>query len=430
MSTFRIILTGVFAMFIVIGVISFAVFRGGSGGSQLEQVTIWGNIPESIFIKSLENINLNKDVKISVNYIEKDSDSFGRDFIEALASSVGPDAILLSQDQILQYEDKLYPIPYSSISERSFKDTFIEEAELYLSSKGIIALPFSIDPLVMYWNRDMFTDALLVQPPSYWDEFYSLAGKITKADRDLNISRSAVSMGEFRNIANAKEILSLLIIQAGNPIIKDSEGGLSSILNDSLGFNSSPTEAAIRFYTEFSNPSKTSYSWNRSLPLSTSYFLSGDLGIYFGFASELGDMKMKNPNLNFDVAVVPQRREAKTKITFGKMQGFALVKSSKKLSSAYATISVLTAKDNIEAWSKISGLPPVRKDLLSLGSADSIGSIFYTSAIISKAWLDPNREETKNIFQDMVESTISGRSRVSESVNKANEELQNLLIKQ
>lgn len=430
MSTFRLILTGIFAAFIVIGVISFAVFRGGSGGNQLEQITIWGSIPESLFVKSLENINLNKDVKIAVNYVEKDSALFNRDFIEALASGVGPDAILLSQDQILQYEDKLYPIPYSSISERSFKDTFIEEGELYLSSKGIIALPFFIDPLVMYWNRDIFTDALLVQPPSYWDEFYSLASKITKADRDLNISRSAVSLGEFRNIANAKEIFSLLTFQAGNPIIRYDESGLSSVLNDSLGFNSSPTEAAIRFYTQFSNPSKTSYSWNRSLPLSTSYFLSGDLGIYFGFASELGGLRLKNPNLNFDVAVVPQRSEAKTKITFGKMQGFALVKSSKKLKSAYATISLLTAKDNIEAWSKISGLPPVRRDLLSLGSTDPIGSIFYTSAIISKAWLDPNREETKNIFQDMVESTISGRSRISESVNKANEELQNLLIKQ
>lgn len=429
MSNFRIILTGIFGAFIVIGVISFALFRGGSGGKQLEQVTIWGTIPESLFVKSLEDINLNKDIKISVNYIEKDANSFDQDFIESLANGVGPDVILLSQDQIFHNKNKLQVIPYSAISERSFKDAFIEEAELYLASDGIVALPFTIDPLVMYWNRDIFTDILLVQPPSYWDEFYSLAGKITKKDSNLNILRSAVSFGEFRNVANAKEILSLLILQAGNPIIKYDERGLSSVLNNNLGFNSSPTEAAIRFYTEFSNPAKTSYSWNRSLPLSPLYFLSGDLALYFGFASEIGDIKLKNPNLNFDVAMIPQRREGKTKITFGKMQGFALVKSSKKLGSAFETISLLTAKDNIEAWTKLSGLPPVRKDLLALGSADPAGSIFYASAIISKGWLDPNREETSKIFQDMIESTISGRSRISESVNKANEELQNALNK-
>lgn len=427
MSSFRLIFTAVFAIFIVIGVIMFSLFRGGSGGSQLEQITIWGTIPKSLFVKSLEDINLNKDVKISVNYIEKESDSFDGDFIEALASGAGPDAILLFQDQILRHRDKLYPIPYSAISERDFRDAFIEEGEIYLFSDGIIALPFAIDPLVMYWNRDAFTAALVTQAPSYWDQFFPLVGKITKVDKDLNILRSAVSFGEFRNIANAKEIVSLLILQAGNPIIKIDKGGLSSALSENTGFPIPPTEAALRFYTEFSNPSKTSYSWNRALPLSSSYFLSGDLAVYFGFASELNDIKMKNPNLNFDVAVVPQRRESKTKITFGKMQGFAIVKSSKKLSSSFSTISILTAKDNIEAWSKISGLPPVRRDLLAIGSSDSIGSIFYASAIISKGWLDPNKEETKTIFQNMVESMISGRLRPGESVNQANEEMQNLL---
>ncbi len=429
MSNFRIILTVVFAAFIVIGVIMFSLFRGNSGGAQLEQITVWGNIPESIFSKYLESVNSSKDAKVLVNYVEKEINSFDRDFIEALASGVGPDAILLSQDQILRYKNKLYPIPYSSIPERSFKDTFIQEAELYLFSDGIIALPLSIDPLVMYWNRDMFTDALLVQPPSYWDEFFSLIGKITKVDGNLNVLRSATALGEFKNIANAKEILSLLIFQAGNPIVKIGDQGLESVLSKNAGFNIPPTEAAIRFYTEFSNPSKASYSWNRSLPLSTLNFLSEDLAIYFGFASELDGIKLKNPNLNFDVAVVPQRREAKTKITFGKMQGFALVKSSKKLASAYATISLLTSKDNISEWSKISGLPPVRRDLLSVGSVDPIGSIFYASAIISRAWLDPNREETKNILQNMVESAISGKLRLSESVRQADEEIQSFLNK-
>lgn len=408
----------------------FSLFRGNSGAGQLEQVTIWGSIPQSIFSVYLDDANSKGDVKVSVNYIEKEDDSFDRDFIEALASGVGPDAIILSQDQIIRYKDKLYPIPYTSLPERSFKDIFVQEAELYLSSSGVIALPFSIDPLVMYWNRDMFTNALLVQPPSYWDEFFSLVNKITKVDGNLNILRSATALGEFKNIANAKEILSLLIFQAGNPIVKNSEHGLKSVLSVNAGFSIPPTEAAIRFYTEFSNPSKPSYSWNRSLPLSISNFLSGDLAVYFGFASELDSIKLKNPNLNFDVAVVPQRKEGKMKMTFGKIQGFALVKSSKKLSSAYATISLLTSKDNISRWSKISGLPPVRKDLLSAGlSSDSVSSIFYASAIISRAWLDPKREETKNIFQNMVESVISGKLRLSESVKQADEEIQSLLNK-
>lgn len=430
MSNFRIVLTAIFAVFIIVGVIMFSLFRGGSRGTQ-EQITLWGTIPESVFASYIKSANLKKDnnTQININYVAKENESFNQDFIEALARGNGPDAILLPHDQILRHKDKIYPIPYGSISERTFKDSFIEEGELYLSSDGIIALPFMIDPMVMYWNRDIFTDVLLPQPPVYWDELFSLVDKITKVDSNLNIQRSAVSFGEFKNVLNAKEILSLLILQAGNPIVKFNNGRPVSVLKDRFGSTIPSSEAALRFFTEFSNPSKKSYSWNRSLPQTPSYFLSGDLAIYFGFASELKNIRMKNPNLNFDVAVVPQRREAKTKITFGKMQGLALVKSSKKLSSAFSAISALISKDNIIAWTEVSGLPPVRKDLLQLGSLDPDKSIFYNSAIISKAWLDPNREETQAIFQNMVESITSGRLMLSESVDKASTEIQNLLSK-
>lgn len=422
-------LTAIFAVFIVIGIIMFSLFRGGAERGAGEQITIWGIVPGSVFARYIEEVNLAKSANVSVNYIEKDSDSFDREFIEALASGKGPDAILLPQDRILRHKDKIYPIPYSALSERNFKDAFIEEAELYLSSDGIVALPLTVDPLVMYWNRDIFTDALLPQAPSYWDEFFSLAGKITKVDGNLNIERSAVSFGEFRNVVNAKEIISLLILQAGNPIVKIGNEEPVSVLKDRFGFSIPPSEAALRFYTEFSNPSKKSYSWNRSLPLSLSYFLSGDLAVYFGFASEFNDIKLKNPNLNFDIAVIPQRRDAKTKITFGRIQGFALVKSSKKLSSAFNAVSALVNKNNISLWSEVSGLPPVRRDLLAAGAADPAKSVFYTSAVISKGWLDPDREETETIFQNMVESIISGKLMLSEAVSRASVEIQNLLSK-
>ncbi len=39
---------------------------------------------------------------------------------------------------------------------------------------------------------------------------------------------------------------------------------------------------------------------------SKNMFLAGDLALYFGFASELDDLKNKNPNLNFDVTLFPQ----------------------------------------------------------------------------------------------------------------------------
>jgi ABC-type glycerol-3-phosphate transport system substrate-binding protein len=59
--------------------------------------------------------------------------------------------------------------------------------------------------------------------------------------------------------------------------------------------------------------------------MSKSLFLSGSLATYFGFASEYYDLKNKNPNLDFDVAPLPQAKGERRAATYGKMYGFSIV---------------------------------------------------------------------------------------------------------
>jgi len=91
----------------------------------------------------------------------------------------------------------------------------------------------------------------------------------------------------------------------------------------------------MRFYTEFSKSNKDSYTWNRSLPPSRSMFEAGDLALYFGYASEYKAIKLKNPHLNFDVAMMPQVGPTATKLTFGRMYGVGVVSASKNQAGAF-----------------------------------------------------------------------------------------------
>ena len=100
--------------------------------------------------------------------------SFDQTLIEALANGNGPDAIIIPQDSIVHYLDKIEPIPYQSFSQSAFKSAYITKAELFLGGNGVLAVPFSVDPLVMYWNRDLFANAGIAEPPQYWDEFLRL----------------------------------------------------------------------------------------------------------------------------------------------------------------------------------------------------------------------------------------------------------------
>jgi ABC-type glycerol-3-phosphate transport system substrate-binding protein len=188
-----------------------------------------------------------------------------------------------------------------------------------------------------------------------------------------------------------------------------------------------PASLALSFYAGFSNPSKAQYAWNRSLPNSQDVFTNGDLAIYFGFASEFTAIKEKNPNLNFDVALLPQISGAKTFNTFGNMLGLAILKTSADPAGAFTVLTALTGASAVPFWSKYFPLPSARRDVLGQVETNAIKTVFNQSAIMSKGWFDPNRSESSKIFQEMVESYVTGRDSLETAVNNASGRLDNLL---
>lgn len=427
MNKFQLILLSVFGFFIIAGVVAFSTFRGGSDGESLQPITIWGTVSQESFNSLISEANIELDKSLQVTYTAFREDEFNNELVEALAVDRGPDVMLLSQDLIEKHYDKLFVLPYESFSERDFKDRFIEEGELYLTQDGVLGFPFMVDPLVLYWNRTLFSNKGISQPPAYWDELFDLSQTLTDSDDRGNIFTSTVALGEFSNIDNAKEILTALIMQAGNPIVTGEPKDLDIVLVDRFNQPEAPAESALRFYTEFANPVKPVYSWNRSLPSSQEAFRSGDLALYLGFASELFEIQEKNPNLNYDVSLLPQIRGSEAQKTFGSMQAFAVLKNSNKVSSAYGVISILTEKDTLELWEARTGLPPVRRDMVNKKQTDAFKSVFYKSAVISGAFIDPEPSSTEEIFRAMVEDVTSGRERISAAVLSAQSKISRLL---
>jgi ABC-type glycerol-3-phosphate transport system substrate-binding protein len=424
LSRFQIIFITLLVIFAVAGIAVFALSKN-TGSFDAPQTVMWGTFDSALMSSFLSDVSTGNRKTVNVTYVEKSASSFESDLIAALARGSGPDLVLVPQDFVLKQADKFYPIPFSTYSERDFKDAFVEEGELYLTSEGAIGFPFSIDPMVMYWNRDMFVNAGVSTPPRSWTEFASLVPKITKRDSSGNITQSLVSFGEVRNVEHAKDIVALLSIQAGTPIVsRDTRGGLSSVFA-MQGSALSPGEEAVRFFTEFANPVKSLYSWNRSLPTARASFVSGRLALYFGYASELASIRASNPNLNFDIAEVPQTGGRST--TFGHMNAIAILKSSPNISAAYLVVVTLTSSPVISQWVAKSGLPPVRRDLLSTVPSDAYRAVFYRGALLSKAWLDPNREGSDAVFMRLVENVTSGRLLVSEAVRTSSLELDGLL---
>lgn len=424
MTRFQIIFTGVLVLAAIVGLILFSIARTGGKGTD-PVILIWGTVPRESVQNYFYKITNETRSSLNVTYVEKDPKTFDRDFVEALALGAGPDAIFVPQNEIFRQKNKLFAIPFATISERQYKDTFIQGAELMLGREGIYSLPLFADPLVLYWNRDMYSDAGLAVAPKTWTDVASIVPKLRKSKNGV-LQQSSVALGEWSNVAHAKEIYSALVLQAGNPIVKISGDNVRSVLEERLDLPYSAGEAALSYYTQFANPTDSHYSWNRSLPNSFDAFTGEKLATYIGFASDFSRIGLKNSNLNFDIAMLPELANAKTKIVFGNMYGFAIVKNSKKIDPAFAVVKKLVSADFAGLWTEITGLPPVRKDLLLAVPSDVTAPIFYASALRTRAWYDPNTEETSAIFRRMVERAGGGGSPSTE-VERASAEIDDLL---
>ncbi|HEY4501966.1 MAG TPA: extracellular solute-binding protein [Candidatus Paceibacterota bacterium] len=433
MSNFQIITTGIFVALIVIGVGIFSLFGGAGRGGDIGKVEIWGTLDQSIMQAVLTTLAEKDKIYQNAIYTAFSLDKYQDALVNAIASGQGPDLFFISQDNIGLLSDKLQVIPYSVVSQGTYVTSFIDEAQLFLAPQGMLAMPFSIDPLVMYWNRDLFTSAGVAQPPKSWNEFLTLASKLTSPADGQGVRRSAVALGAWDNIKNAKAVLSALFMQTGDFITarKGDTGLLISIFGrDPAGGNAAPAADALRFYTDFANPSKLVYSWNRSMPQAADAFTSGDLAVYFGFASEYVGLAARNPNLHFSIALVPQLENTPTRITYGSMQGLALARGAKNPQGAVVIAQMLSGAEASSALLNKVGLPPVRRDSLPDTSASAALDVVVQSALISRAWADPNKAATDMLFKEMIESVIAGRSDPLQAVHEASGGLQQLLSNQ
>jgi ABC-type glycerol-3-phosphate transport system substrate-binding protein len=431
LSPFQIALYGFLIVAIVAGVIVFSLQRTSESENAFP-VTAWGTLSRDVVDTLIEEANKRQKNSLDITYTEYSESEFESVFIEGLASGIGPDIVFMDESLLLKHENKLYEVGYDLYSQREYRSTFIEAGDILLKQNGIVGFPFQVDPLVMYWNRTTLNAAGISTTPEYWDQILQLVPQLVRTDSDLRIEKAAVAMGEFRNINHAKEILITLIQQAGNPVVargsRNEEEFFAATLNDSFDYSIKPAQAALDYFVQFSNPSLNSYSWNRSLPTSKEMFLSGDLAFYIGYASEFPDLRRKNPNLNFDVSILPQSRSSDDNVsTTGSMVFVGMPKNSPNLSAAFNAIVKLVSKENIDELVTLNNLPPVRRDSLVEQNDNAIMQTFFDAALIVRPFIEPNVESSNKIFSDMVESYISGRSNAAQVLLRAQNQLSDLI---
>jgi len=395
--------------------------------TSIGNIVLWGTLPEDMMETLIRDYGReNPDVK-GLSYVEFPEESISASLVEAIASNRGPDLVLLPTREALSESDKLIPISYNSISRRTFQDSFIEASEVLLTEEGLIGVPFYIDPLVLFWNRSLFSVAGIPRAPRYWDEITDIAPRLSRSNQSGTLEQSAVALGEWQNVGSAKEVLLSLIVGLGNPVIAiNARGEYEATFSNRDNLPTAPAESAVRFFTDFADPVKTVYSWNRSQPHSRDAFLSGTLAIYFGRASEVISIRAGNPNLNFDISAFPEVRGGIPAVP-AHLYALVVPRGSQNPQGALQVANILSGPGMQRMLTEATGLPSVRRDTLSVSPENPYETVFRDGALNAFVFLDPSPAQTDAIFQRVVESVSSGRLRISEAIRSGQEELQALL---
>jgi hypothetical protein len=430
-STFQLVLMIVAGALAVVGVVTFAFFRAQTGKFGAP-IAVWGTFPQEAVDAVLLELEGTGATGGNITYVEKLPSEIDAALIEAIADDVAPDVVILEAGQIFEHAKRLTVVPYESLPRGTLEESFVGSAA-FAGANGVLAVPLLVDPLVMYVNTARLASGGIATAPTHWDQVLAVTPGLTEFGASRAVERSAIALGEYANVAHAKEIFFALARQAGAPVFErvthTPSGGepidvYQVALTGRQGAATPPATAALLFYSQFADASKEVYTWNRSLPLSTERFLAGDLALYLGFGSERAAIANANPNLPVTLATLPQSRSASERSTYGRFYAAAVVRTTASPADAFAAAWALSAPGSADALANVTGMAPARRALLDapdLSRTDE--GVVYASAIMSRPALTPDPGETGAVISRMIGNVASGRMPADEAVALAQEEL-------
>lgn len=404
LNKLQIVLIGGAVFLTLIVVLTFSGVLPGIKNENRESATLelWGLDDERMWDEILR-AHKNENPKVTIYYKRKTLESWENDLLNAIARGDSPDIFILPSEYLKKFEDKISPAPPLLITEREIEQQFVSASAQFLTDKKkVFGIPLYANPLVLYWNKDMFTREALALPPSTWDEFLATSQKITKKDAAGNITISGAALGRAKNIKNAPAILTALFLQSGEKIIGE-KGEV--VLGESVRTGQvslRPAESALRFFTEFADSGKASHSWTSSFPEAQEMFLSGKLGMYVGFASEYEEIKKKNPHIAVGVSHLPILNGKKT--TYGSLFAPTVPLASRNYMPAWQFIKFLTNKKTSKLFSDLQMNASPRRDLFSSYQNDPVRSVFAESALSLAFWPNPNPEKVNAILLELIEN--------------------------
>lgn len=435
----------------------------GCGGSNLPapealELTVWrtGDQIEELFTLTEEYKAVYPHVSFDIKTFTEAE--YKEQLLDAWAKGEGPDIFSVSNMDLGEYVSKglVTPMPQSAalsraVAEKSFGKTTISVdvrtvnfptenqirdqfanvvADDIVFRDGTVAgLPYAMDTMVMYYNRDLLARANVAVPPTTWTEFRDAVEAMVELDDEGNVVLPATALGTAGNVPHYFDIVSLLMMQNGAEMIS-TNGAFATFAQESKTRPEFfPGREAVSFYAAFADEALRTYSWDAQQPDALEAFTQGTLGFYFGYYGDREVIEQRAPSLNFSYVKVPQV-DPGNPVNYANYKVESVHVGSENPEHAWNFINFVASQENMVRLYEEMQAVPARKALIGELQEDPVYGDVAQQALTAKSWYhgtDP--AEALNIFTEMLddvnEKTDTVEAIVGLAAQKINLTLQN-----
>ena len=392
------------------------------------KLTVWGVYEERDALQILFDKFTKEHPTVTFEYKKFTPQEYENQLLEAWAEDRGPDIYFLQNNSLLKYKTKITPMPDSvilpyrviktsgigSFQKKDVKDSVkkitvtskndltlkypeVVSSDIVIENK-IYGLPLSVETLALLYNRDILNKSNIPNPPKTWVEFMDQVKKITRVSKDGTFIQSGTALGTTNNISNSADIVALLLMQSDIKTDKkiDFESNKKALIS------------AIKFYNDFSNTIKETYSWNEKQIDSFEAFKNGQVAFFFGYPYNLTQIK----NLNFGVVMIPQLKYGilpngdSSPINPTNFANYWVMTVSHKTTNsdiAWGFIDFATKKENAKLYLEKSKKPTALKDLITEQANDLQISPFVNQILSARSWYHgANPDLAKKYLNEMI----------------------------
>jgi multiple sugar transport system substrate-binding protein len=418
-------------------------------------LTWWGTAPLPAGAKILMDDYRAVHPNITIRYRQVRPEEFDQTLLRALAANQGPDIISFPNTSLRSWQDYLSPLPATltlpflelkgvikkeptatlqtvpTMDLRTMQDLFVDAVPTDIVIDGkIYGFPLNLDSLLLFYNRDLLNAAGFASAPQSWTEFKNAVQKITRIDKQGHLLQNGAALGTADNVPYAADILAALMLQNGTPMLDG--GNTRATFNQPItvaGQTYSPGADAVRFYTDFANPSKETYSWSKDEPSAWTAFADGKVGFTFGYWRDYLSLKQNSPRVTVGIGNFPQIDNTTRPTYLASYDILSVTAQSKYQNEAWGFVHFAVRPEEAEKYLGGAKLPTAERQLYQAQAQDPDVGLPTRQVLTARSWYHGyNPKAAQGFFLELIRR-VNGGTNIEEALDFAVQQVTRTLAK-